>query len=85
MSADNFCLFLSFFIIAIGTLSVSITIDHGSAQDRLKFSIGYTKSSLSFIHRQWDAEEGKIRKPVIEVGEKILGKKTLHLALLSSF
>lgn len=83
MSANKFRLFLLFFL-AIQNIPVGITIKDGSARDRFVISVGWINTVLSFNHRQWQVEEEKIPKSIIEAGEKILEKRSLHLTLPSS-
>lgn len=63
---------------------MSITVKDGGAQDLLSISIGWLNTGRTFVHRQWREEEGKIEKRIIEAGEKILEKRSLHLTLPSA-
>ena len=74
-----------YLFLAIPTRFFSIRINDSKEKKKLSVSVGYVKSTWSFIHHQWDSEEGKIAKPVIEAGEQILEKRQQHLALVFSF
>lgn len=63
---------------------MSITTKDGSAKDQVKIEIVWKNIGRSFNHHQWLKVVGKIEKPIIEAGENILKKKSLHLTLPSS-